>query len=150
MASTSEGLGSKSKHGMQHNGQRLKNLLRPDGRRVHVAASPEEHATLHKTLAEVEPDANFNICLHGSPEHLEAVRVRALERVPDQRLMHGRRYTPTTSRNAMSFVRRTPMSTKNLRTSTSSWKPWLTSCTTLPNKKCHWMQISQSSDMMRI
>ncbi|KAL8669721.1 MAG: hypothetical protein Q9168_005705 [Polycauliona sp. 1 TL-2023] len=59
---------------MHHNGQRLNNLLRPDGRRLHVAASPEEHARLHQTLADVEPDGNFNICLHGSPEHLEAVR----------------------------------------------------------------------------
>ncbi|KAL9001171.1 MAG: hypothetical protein Q9169_000355 [Polycauliona sp. 2 TL-2023] len=74
MASTPEGLESKSKHGLQHNRQRLKNLLRPDGRRIHVAASPEEHARLHQTLAEIEPDGNFHICLHGSPEHLEAVR----------------------------------------------------------------------------
>ncbi|KAI4103023.1 MAG: hypothetical protein LQ339_004386 [Xanthoria mediterranea] len=59
---------------MQHNGHRLKNLLRPDGRRVHVAASPEEHTTLLKTLAELEPDGSFDICLHGSPEHLETIR----------------------------------------------------------------------------
>ncbi|KAL8766609.1 MAG: hypothetical protein Q9209_006674 [Squamulea sp. 1 TL-2023] len=74
MASTSQGTESRSKHGLQHNGQRLKKLLRPDGRRVHVAASPEEHARLHKTLAEIEPDGNFDIFIHGSPEHLEAVR----------------------------------------------------------------------------
>ncbi len=82
MAPIAEDSGSKSNHGVQHHGHRLKNLLRPDGRRVHVAASPEEHTTLLKTLAELEPDGSFDICLHGSPEHLEAVRVRALERVP--------------------------------------------------------------------
>ncbi|KAL8841050.1 MAG: hypothetical protein Q9170_001075 [Blastenia crenularia] len=74
MASSSEGVGSTITHSIQHTGQRLKHLLRPDGRRVHIAASPEEHAHLHKTLAAVEPVEKFDIFIHGSPEHLEAVR----------------------------------------------------------------------------
>ncbi|KAL9601300.1 MAG: hypothetical protein Q9219_002595 [cf. Caloplaca sp. 3 TL-2023] len=45
-----------------------------DGRRVHIAASPEEHAHLHKTLAGVELEGRFDIFLQGSPEHLDAVR----------------------------------------------------------------------------
>ncbi|KAL8711317.1 MAG: hypothetical protein Q9220_004214 [cf. Caloplaca sp. 1 TL-2023] len=74
MASTPDGLGSTVTHALHHTGQRLKRLLRPDGRRVHVAYTPEEHAHLQKALTAVEPDDNFDICLHGSPEHLAAVR----------------------------------------------------------------------------
>ncbi|KAL8720036.1 MAG: hypothetical protein Q9225_003052 [Loekoesia sp. 1 TL-2023] len=74
MASTPEGIGSTITHSIQHTGQRLKHLLRPDGRRIHIAASPEEHANLHKTLAAVEPEGKFDIFLHGSPEHVAAVR----------------------------------------------------------------------------
>lgn len=74
MATTPEGIGSTITHSIQHTGQRLKHLLRPDGRRVHIAATPEEHARLHKTLAAVEPEAKFDVYLHGSPEHLETVR----------------------------------------------------------------------------
>ncbi|KAL8739007.1 MAG: hypothetical protein Q9181_000289 [Wetmoreana brouardii] len=74
MASTSAGIGSTIDHTVQHTGQRLKHLLKPDGRRVHVAASPEEHARLHKSLGAVEPERNFDVCLHGSPEHLATIR----------------------------------------------------------------------------
>ncbi|KAL8953727.1 MAG: hypothetical protein Q9222_000409 [Ikaeria aurantiellina] len=74
MASTPDGLGSSVTHAFHHTGQRLKKLLRPDGRRIHVASTPEEHAHLQKALTAVEPDDNFDICLHGSPEHLAAVR----------------------------------------------------------------------------
>lgn len=33
-------------HGHFHTGQRLRKLLRPNGRRVHIAATPEEHIHL--------------------------------------------------------------------------------------------------------
>lgn len=74
MASTQDSIGSTITHSIQHTGQRLKHLLRPDGRRIHIAATPEESARLHKTLAAVEPEGKFDIYLHGSPEHLDAVR----------------------------------------------------------------------------
>ena len=64
---------SKSHHG--HSGQRLRKLLHPSGKRVHIAATPEEHVRLKKTLPQIEPDDNFDIHLHGSPEHLNAVQL---------------------------------------------------------------------------
>ncbi|KAL8699499.1 MAG: hypothetical protein Q9201_005972 [Fulgogasparrea decipioides] len=74
MASTPAGTGSTIDHTVPHTGQRLKHLLKPDGRRLHVVASPEEHARLHKSLSAVEPEGNFDVCLHGSPEHLATIR----------------------------------------------------------------------------
>ncbi|MCJ1460606.1 hypothetical protein MMC28_010988 [Mycoblastus sanguinarius] len=57
-----------------HTGQRLKRLLRPNGRRVHVAATPEEHIRLSRSLPAIEPDDNFDVYIHGSAEHLDAIR----------------------------------------------------------------------------
>ncbi|MCJ1271533.1 hypothetical protein MMC22_011435 [Lobaria immixta] len=57
-----------------HHGRWLRNLLRPDGRRVHIAGSPEEHERLRRTLSTVEPDGQFDVYIHGSDEHLEVVR----------------------------------------------------------------------------
>ncbi|KAK4693918.1 hypothetical protein P7C71_g3573, partial [Lecanoromycetidae sp. Uapishka_2] len=61
-------------HGHIHTGKRLRKLLSPDGKRLHIAATPEELARLTRTLPNIEPDDNFEIHLHGSAEHLEAVR----------------------------------------------------------------------------
>ncbi|KAL8665487.1 MAG: hypothetical protein Q9202_002192 [Teloschistes flavicans] len=74
MAPPSEGIGANITHTVQHTGQRLKHFLKPDGRRVHVAASPEEKIKIHKNLSAIEPDGNFDVCLHGSPEHLDTIR----------------------------------------------------------------------------
>ena len=57
-----------------HTGQRLRKLLRPNGRRLHVAASPEEHLRLTRTLPKIESDDNFDVYVHGSPEHQAAIR----------------------------------------------------------------------------
>ncbi|MCJ1470309.1 hypothetical protein MMC07_008954 [Pseudocyphellaria aurata] len=57
-----------------HHGRWLRKLLRPDGRRVHIAGSPEEHERLRRTLSTVEPDGQFDVYIHGSDEHLEVVR----------------------------------------------------------------------------
>lgn len=55
-------------------GRRLRKLFRPNGRRVHIAATPEEHIRLTRTLPNIEPDDNFDCYIHGSAEHLNAVR----------------------------------------------------------------------------
>ncbi|KAL2041084.1 hypothetical protein N7G274_006028 [Stereocaulon virgatum] len=55
-------------------GRKVRKLLRPDGRRIHIAASPEEHLRLSRTLPNIEPDDNFEIHIHGSVGHLDAVR----------------------------------------------------------------------------
>ncbi len=57
-----------------HRGRRLRQLLRPDGTRIHIAATPEEHVKLKRTLSQIEPDDKFEIHIHGSEEHLAAVR----------------------------------------------------------------------------
>ena len=70
MVSTSTATGQSGHGGNHHNGKRLRKLLKPDGRRVHVAASPEEHRRLQKTLSTTEPDEHFDVYIHGSPEHV--------------------------------------------------------------------------------
>ena len=62
------------------NGRKLRNLLRPNGRRVHIANTPEEHSRLRQSLAGIEPDDNFDIYLHGSPEHVSHERWSARAR----------------------------------------------------------------------
>lgn len=56
--------------GHYHTGKRLRKLLRPDGKRIHIAASPEEHLRLTRTLPDIEPDDNFEVHIHGSAEHV--------------------------------------------------------------------------------
>ncbi|KAI9884875.1 MAG: tRNA-specific adenosine deaminase subunit tad3 [Watsoniomyces obsoletus] len=61
-----------SNHHHHHNGRRLRQFLRPDGRRVHIAQSPEEEIKLRKHLEST--DEPFDVYIHGSPEHVEALR----------------------------------------------------------------------------
>ena len=64
----------KAPYGYSHTSKRLRKLLRPNGKRVHIAATPEEHLRLARTLPDIEPDDNFEIHIHGSAEHLDVVR----------------------------------------------------------------------------
>ena len=57
-------------NGRVHSGMRLRQLHKPDGKRIHIAASPEEHIRLTRTLPNIEPDDNFEIHIHGSAEHV--------------------------------------------------------------------------------
>lgn len=57
-----------------HRGARLRHLLLPNGRKVHIAPSPEDAIHLKKRLDETEKDQSFDLVVNGSPEHLEAVR----------------------------------------------------------------------------
>ncbi|KAF6229580.1 hypothetical protein HO173_011435 [Letharia columbiana] len=82
-------------HGHLHTGRRLRKLLRPNGRRVHIAGTPEEYVHLTRTLPNIEPDDNFDCYLQGSTEHLEAVReIHAFHenRSHDLRTQHGSIY----------------------------------------------------------
>lgn len=54
--------------------ERVRHFLHPDGRRIHVASSPEEVTKLQKQLSNVHKDGEFDIYLSGTPEHLEALR----------------------------------------------------------------------------
>lgn len=53
-----------------HTGKRIRQLLRPDGRKVHIAQSPEEATTLRRTLTETNEKEDFDLVIHGSPEHV--------------------------------------------------------------------------------
>ena len=66
--------GTSTPHKAYHRGRRLRRFLKPDGGRVHIAATPEEHIKLKQTLPHIEPDDNFEVHIHGSEEHLDAIR----------------------------------------------------------------------------
>jgi hypothetical protein len=54
-----------------HTGNRVRKLLHlPDGRKVHVAQSPDEANHLRKTLDESSEKDDFDLVIHGSPEHV--------------------------------------------------------------------------------
>lgn len=57
-------------HHLHHRGRRLRQLLRPDGKKVHIANSPEEANVLRKTLTRDEKEDDFDLVIHGSPEHV--------------------------------------------------------------------------------
>ena len=57
-------------HHHHHTGKRLRRLLHPSGRTIHVAATPEEHETIKRKLSRADPEAEFDIFLRGSPEHV--------------------------------------------------------------------------------
>ncbi|KAG4419008.1 hypothetical protein IFR04_007869 [Cadophora malorum] len=46
----------------------------PSGRRIHIAATPEEHERLKQELTKSEPDLEFDLCIRGSPEHVQMIR----------------------------------------------------------------------------
>lgn len=72
---TSPGATTPQQSHLHHRGRRLRKFLKPDGGRVHIAATPEEHVKLQQTLPHIEPDDNFEVHIHGSAEHLAAVRL---------------------------------------------------------------------------
>lgn len=57
-------------------GRRVRQFFRPDGRKVHVANSPEEvehHRRRQSSVAEKGTE-DYDVVLHGSIEHVEALR----------------------------------------------------------------------------
>lgn len=77
-----------------HRGRRLRHFLL-DGKKVHIAQSPEDAESLRQRLAIISKDEPFDLVINGSPEHLEALR-RAHshheERRETLRLKHGETY----------------------------------------------------------
>ncbi|KAI9819803.1 MAG: hypothetical protein M1832_003878 [Thelocarpon impressellum] len=57
-----------------HPRKRLRQFIDANGRKIHVAHSPEEAADLHRRLSSIKPGEPFDVHIHGSPEHLEALR----------------------------------------------------------------------------
>ena len=57
-----------------HSGSRIRHFLHPNGKKIHVAASPTDVETLRKTVSAIEKEGDFELVIHGSPEHVEALR----------------------------------------------------------------------------
>ena len=68
------GLTTSSSHHSQHRARRLRNFVLPDGRKVHIALSPEEAESLRNRLTAIRTDEPFDLVISGSPEHLDALR----------------------------------------------------------------------------
>jgi hypothetical protein len=57
-----------------HTGKRLRHFLRPDGRKVHIASSPDEANHLRRKLSTANEKEDFDLVIHGSPEHASSIR----------------------------------------------------------------------------
>jgi hypothetical protein len=67
-------------HLQGHTGKRVRKMLHlPDGRKVHVAHSPDEANHLRKALNESSEKDDFNLVIHGSPEHVSLRVLFSLE-----------------------------------------------------------------------
>lgn len=61
-------------HHGAHLRERLRHFLHPNGKKIHVAASPEEAISLKARLSQIHSDDDFEIYISGTPEHLDALR----------------------------------------------------------------------------
>jgi hypothetical protein len=52
----------------QGHARRLKHFVLPNGRKVHIAPTPEDQARLLKELTHEDPQANFDVLIQGTPE----------------------------------------------------------------------------------
>jgi hypothetical protein len=63
-------------HGVHgHTGKRLRHFFRPDGRKVHIAHSPDEVEKLKRRLSVADPaevgcENGFDVVIHGSLDHV--------------------------------------------------------------------------------
>jgi hypothetical protein len=61
-----------------HEFGRVRRILRPDGRKLHIAHSPEEVKNLTRRLSTVSPlDDDWEVVIHGSLEHVRAFAIHA-------------------------------------------------------------------------
>ena len=57
--------------------QRIRHLIHPDGKNVHVAQSPAEAVELKKSLSNSESDSedeDIRVCVHGDDDHISILR----------------------------------------------------------------------------
>ena len=57
---------------LHHAGKRIRQFLSPEGKQVHIASSPDEATQLQKTLSASNEKNDFDLVIHGSPEHVSA------------------------------------------------------------------------------
>ncbi|KAF7939506.1 hypothetical protein EAE99_001311 [Botrytis elliptica] len=74
MSTTPISPGTSTPRSHHHRGHRLRNFMLPNGRKVHIAPSPEEADLLRRHLSTIEKDQPFDLVINGSPEHLDALR----------------------------------------------------------------------------
>jgi hypothetical protein len=55
-----------------HSGKRLRHFFSPEGRKIHVAPSPDEANNLRKQSLAVNEKDDFDLVIHGSPEHVSS------------------------------------------------------------------------------
>lgn len=60
---------------LTHEFSRPGEIIRPGGKKTHIAGSPAEIDGLRRKLSTVEPVEDFDIVVHGSVEHVSCVRV---------------------------------------------------------------------------
>ncbi|KAG0649315.1 hypothetical protein D0Z07_4599 [Hyphodiscus hymeniophilus] len=61
-------------HPSSNHHSRWRQFVHPNGRRIHIAATPEEHEQLKRELTKSERGTEFDLCIRGSPEHLQIIR----------------------------------------------------------------------------
>ena len=74
MSTTPTGLSGSSTPHAHYRKHRLRHFLLPDGKRVHVAHSPEEAHSLRQRLEAIQKDEPFDVAISGSDQHIEALR----------------------------------------------------------------------------
>lgn len=62
----------------------------PNGRKVHIAPSPEEADLLRRRLSTIEKDQPFDLVINGSPEHLDALRTAHTHRESKRQALKDR------------------------------------------------------------
>jgi hypothetical protein len=55
-----------------HTGKRVKHFFSPEGRRIHVAHSPDEANKIRKKSIAANEKEDFDLVIHGSPEHVSS------------------------------------------------------------------------------
>lgn len=103
-------------HQHHQTGKRVKQFFRPDGRKVHIASTPEEEQRMHRHLSVSEPK-EFDLFIHGSPEHVCAqLPLHWLRNADIPSLKQFVNYTRTMKHAATVFVSSTRLYMTNLRT----------------------------------
>ncbi|KAF1943360.1 hypothetical protein EJ02DRAFT_400738 [Clathrospora elynae] len=57
-----------------HTGKRVRQLLRSEGKKVHIAKDPDEANHMRRELSTANEKDDFDLVIYGSPEHIEALR----------------------------------------------------------------------------
>lgn len=130
-----------------HHKQSFRQFLRPNGRKVHIAQTPEEHARLKK---ELHPPEDFDIYIHGTEEHVPGLSPAA--RTLIDILVSSTQsvnFIPTTKHAETVFGRNMEAFTTNSIWSRESLTRFHTNSISSPSMVSHSMPISPSSVTVR-